>query len=59
MPFWLNSNLGVHLKELGIFTGKSPAFHGYDITRYVDAYGKVYKNLDQESCFYRSGKMEE
>lgn len=52
--FGPNGNLGVHLKELGIFTGKIiTAFHGYDITRYVDAYGKdVYKNLfDQGDLF--------
>jgi len=52
--FGPNGNIGVHLKELGVFTGKIiTAFHGYDITKYTDTYGKdVYKNLFEKGDLF-------
>ena len=45
--FGPNGNLGVHLKELGVFTGKIiTVFHGYDMTKYIRMHGRdVYNNL--------------
>jgi colanic acid/amylovoran biosynthesis glycosyltransferase len=45
--FGPNGNLGVLLKDLGVFSGKViTVFHGYDISQYIQQYGRnVYENL--------------
>lgn len=52
--FGPNGNLGVHLKELGVFNGKIiTAFHGYDMTSYIDRRGKdAYKDLFEKGDLF-------
>jgi len=52
--FGPNGNLGVLLKDLGVFPGKIiTVFHGYDISQYIQRHGRnVYRNLFKKGDYF-------